>query len=200
MEKDNEKGKSTKAKANANANASAAQPQKKSQKKAVDEAEKTTPQNASEVDVSTGDSELQKIKEELDRQKDLALRTAAEFDNYKKRTERERLSSLEFMKADILKSFLPVLDNFGRALEADAGSEDFSHGIEMIKKQLNDVMVKLGLSEINDEGKKFDPQLHQAVLHTEDDSLGENIVVKTLQKGYKIGDTVIRPAMVQVAN
>lgn len=194
MAKENEKEKTAKT-----AKAPAAEAQKKSQKKPLNE-EKTKPQEkVSEVDVSD-DDELQKIKEELDRQKDLALRTAAEFDNYKKRTEREKLSSLEFMKADILKTFLPVLDNFGRALEADAGSEDFSRGIEMIKKQLTDVMVKLGLSEINDEGKEFDPLLHQAVLHVEDETVGENIVVKTLQKGYKIGDTVIRPAMVQVAN
>ena len=195
MAKENEKEKTAKA-----AKAPAAEEtQKKSQKKPLEEEKGKPHEKVSEVDVSA-DDELQKIKEELDRQKDLALRTAAEFDNYKKRTEREKLSSLEFMKADILKTFLPVLDNFGRALEADAGSEDFSHGIEMIKKQLTDVMVKLGLSEINDEGKEFDPQLHQAVLHVEDETVGENIVVKTLQKGYKIGDTVIRPAMVQVAN
>lgn len=153
-----------------------------------------------EVDVCIEDNQLEKIKKELEQQKDLALRTAAEFDNYKKRTERERLSSIEFMKADILKSFLPVLDNFSRALQADPTSEDFSKGIEMISKQLTDVMVKLGLSEIDDEGKEFDPALHQAVMHTDDENFGENIIIKTMQKGYKIGDTVIRPAMVQVAN
>lgn len=153
-----------------------------------------------EVDVSIEDSELADLKKELEKQKDLALRTAAEFDNFKKRTERDKIASLEFMKADILKTFLPVLDNFGRALETDPNGEDFQKGIELISKQLTDVCVKLGLSEINDEGKEFDPQLHQAVLHIDDESVGENIIVKTLQKGYKIGDTVIRPAMVQVAN
>ena len=153
-----------------------------------------------EVDVSIEDSELESLKKELEKQKDLALRTAAEFDNFKKRTERDKASSLEFMKADILKTFLPVLDNFGRALDTDPNGEDFQKGIELISKQLTDVCVKLGLSEINDEGKEFDPQFHQAVLHVDDKSVGENIIVKTLQKGYKIGDTVIRPAMVQVAN
>ena len=162
--------------------------------------EETPEAETPEVDVSIEDGEVETLKKELDKQKDLALRTAAEFDNFKKRTEREKSASLEFMKADILKSFLPVLDNFGRALETDPSGEDFQKGIEMISKQLTDVMVKLGLSEINDEGKEFDPNLHQAVLHVEDDSVGENIIVKTLQKGYKIGDTVIRPAMVQVAN
>lgn len=163
-------------------------------KKATKEAE------APEVDVSIDTGELENLKAELERQKDLALRTAAEFDNFKKRTEREKYASLEFMKADILKTFLPVLDNFGRALEADPSGEDFQKGIELISKQLTDVMVKLGLSEIDDEGKEFNPELHQAVLHIDDESFGENTIVKTLQKGYKIGDTVIRPAMVQVAN
>ena len=153
-----------------------------------------------EVDVSIEDGELENLKAELEKQKDLALRTAAEFDNYKKRTEREKYASLEFMKADILKTFLPVLDNFGRALETDPNGEDFQKGIELISKQLTDVMVKLGLSEIDDEGKEFDPAFHQAVLHIDDESVSENTIVKTLQKGYKIGDTVIRPAMVQVAN
>jgi len=164
-------------------------------------AAKETPETeAPEVDVSIENDEVEALKKELDKQKDLALRTAAEFDNFKKRTERDKIASLEFMKADILKTFLPVLDNFGRAMETDPNGEDFQKGIELISKQLTDVMVKLGLSEINDEGKEFDPNLHQAVLHVEDDSVGENIIVKTLQKGYKIGDTVIRPAMVQVAN
>lgn len=153
-----------------------------------------------EVDVSIEDSELEKVKAELEKQKDLALRTAAEFDNFKKRTEREKYASLEFMKADILKTFLPVLDNFGRALDTDPNGEDFQKGIELISKQLTDVMVKLGLSEIDDEGKEFDPAFHQAVLHIDDENVSENTIVKTLQKGYKIGDTVIRPAMVQVAN
>ena len=138
-----------------------------------------------EVDVSIEDGELEKLKSELENQKDLALRTAAEFDNFKKRTEREKYASLEFMKADILKSFLPVLDNFGRALEADPNGEDFQKGIELISKQLTDVMVKLGLSEIDDEGKEFNPELHQAVLHIDDENVGENTIVKTLQKQQK---------------
>ncbi len=170
---------------------------KETEKKKSQTAKETEPK---EVDVSIEDGELESLKRELEKQTDLALRTAAEFDNFKKRTEREKFASLEFMKADILKTFLPVLDNFGRALETDPNGEDFQKGIELISKQLTDVMVKLGLSEIDDEGKEFNPELHQAVLHIDDENLGENTIVKTLQKGYKIGDTVIRPAMVQVAN
>ena len=144
--------------------------------------------------------ELEKVKTELESKNDLLLRTAAEFDNFKKRTEREKSASLEFMKADILKSFLPVLDNFGRALETDPSGEDFQKGIEMISKQLTDVMVKLGLSEINDEGKEFDPNLHQAVLHVEDDTLDEGVITDVLQCGYMYREKVLRYAMVKVAN
>ncbi len=170
----------------------------KEEKKKQQEVE--TPEVDVSIETPEEETELQKLQKECEKQKDIALRTAAEFDNFKKRIEREKIASLEFMKADILKSFLPVLDNFGRALETDPSGEDFKKGIEMISKQLTDTMVKIGLSEINDEGKEFDPLLHQAVLHIEDETVGENIIVKTLQKGYKIGDTVIRPAMVQVAN
>lgn len=162
--------------------------------------EPTTDTEENEVDVSIADDELENLQKELDKQKELALRTAAEFDNFKKRTERDRAASFEFMKSDILKTFLPVLDNFGRALEADPNGEDFKKGIEMISKQLTDVMVKLGLTEIGKEGDEFDPLLHQAVLHIDDENYGENVIVAVLQKGYKIGDTVVRPAMVQVAN
>lgn len=154
-----------------------------------------------EVDVSIEEKdEVALLKEELEKQKDLALRTAAEFDNFKKRTERERSASFDFIKADIVKTFLPVLDNFDRALAVDPNSDDFAKGLEMISKQLSDVMTKLGLSEIGAEGEDFDPNFHQAVLHIEDENLGENVIAQVLQKGYKIGDTVIRPAMVQVAN
>ena len=167
----------------------------------IENAEEENADFGAEVDVSIEDNaEIEKLKAQVEEQRDLALRTAAEFDNFKKRTEREKYASLEFMKADIIKSFLPVLDNFGRALEIDAEGDDFKKGIEMISKQLTDTMVKLGLSEIDDEGKEFNPEFHQAVLHIEDESYGENVIVKTLQKGYKIGDTVIRPSMVQVAN
>ena len=162
--------------------------------------EETTEAETPEVDVSIEDGEVETLKKELDKQKDLALRTAAEFDNFKKRTERDKIASLEFMKADILKSFLPVLDNFGRALETDPSGEDFQKGIEMISKQLTDVMVKLGLSEINDEGKGFDPNLHQAVLHVEDDTLDEGVITDVLQCGYMYREKVLRYAMVKVAN
>lgn len=145
-------------------------------------------------------AELEKMKAELDSTKDMLLRTAAEFDNFKKRTEREKLSTAEYAKASVMKTLLPILDNADRAAEYEHGTEQYNKGIEMIVKQLSDLSGKLGLQEIGKVGEEFNPEIHEAIMHIEDESLGENTVAAVLQKGYKFGDTVVRPAMVQVAN
>ncbi len=145
-------------------------------------------------------AEAEKLKEELEKNKDLLLRTAAEFDNYKKRTEKEKLSTAEYAKASVMKTLLPILDNADRAAAFEAGTEQYNKGIEMIVKQLLDLSGKLGLVEIGAVGDAFDPTIHEAVMHIEDDNFGENTITQVLQKGYKFGDTVVRPAMVQVAN
>ena len=149
---------------------------------------------------SKKDKEIEELNFELDKQKDLLLRTAAEFDNYKKRTEKERISTAEYAKASVMKTLLPILDNAERAAAFPAGTEQYNKGIELIVKQLADLSGKLGLVEIGKVGETFDPNLHEAVMHIEDESLGENVISQVLQKGYKFGDTVVRPAMVQVAN
>ena len=145
-------------------------------------------------------AELEKVKAELEASKDMLLRTAAEFDNYKKRTEREKLSTAEYAKVSVMKTLLPILDNADRAAEFEPGTEQYNKGIEMIVKQLGDLAGKLGLQEIGTAGEPFNPEIHEAIMHVEDESLGENVVAAVLQKGYKFGDTVVRPAMVQVAN
>ena len=145
-------------------------------------------------------SELEKIKAELEQKNDLLLRTAAEFDNYKKRTEKEKITTAEYAKAQVMKTLLPILDNADRAKEYEQGTEQFNKGIEMIVKQLSDLSGKLGLVEIGAVGETFDPNLHEAIMHIEDENFGENVIAQVLQKGYKFGDTVVRPAMVQVAN
>lgn len=145
-------------------------------------------------------AELEKVKAELDSTKDMLLRTAAEFDNFKKRTEREKLSTAEYAKASVMKTLLPILDNAERAAEYEHGTEQYNKGIEMIVKQLSDLSAKLGLKEIGEVGEEFNPEVHEAIMHIEDENLGENVVAAVLQKGYKFGDTVVRPAMVQVAN
>ena len=150
---------------------------------------------------SKASAELEKVKAELESKNDLLLRTAAEFDNFKKRTERERLTVAEFAKANIIKELLPILDNIDRAeMLEDKSSEDYIKGIEMIVKQFAALGEKLGIVELAHQGDAFDPNCHEAVMHVEDETLGENVIAEVLQKGYKIGDTVIRPAMVKVAN
>lgn len=145
-------------------------------------------------------AEAEKLKAELEQKNDLLLRTAAEFDNFRKRTEREKEATAEYAKASVMKTLLPIFDNANRAAEFEQGTEQYNKGIEMIVKQLSELSSKLGLVEIGTVGEEFDPTIHEAIMHIEDENLGENTVAQVLQKGYKLGDTVVRPAMVQVAN
>ncbi len=154
----------------------------------------------SEKKKSKKDLEIEGLKAKLSAQEDLLARTAAEFDNFKKRTEREKAGVAEFAKAGIIKTLLPILDNIDRAAAADAGSADYIKGIELIVKQFEAIAGNLGIEEIAKAGEEFNPNYHEAVMHIEDDSLEENVIVEVLQKGYKLGDTVIRAAMVKVAN
>lgn len=139
-------------------------------------------------------------EDELAKTKDLLLRTAAEFDNYKKRTEREKLGIAEYAKASVIKTLLPVIDNAGRAAESGSDDPAFNKGAELIIKQLLDIIPNLGIVETAKVGDPFDPQFHEAVMHIEDPDQPENCIVEVLQKGYKLNDTVLRPAMVKVAN
>ena len=140
------------------------------------------------------------MKAELESKNDLLLRTAAEFDNFKKRTERERGAVGEFAMANIIIELLPILDNIDRASAADKESSDYIKGIELIVKQFEALAGNLNIEEVAAVGDSFDPNLHEAVMHIEDEAFGENVIADVLQKGYKLGDTVIRPAMVKVAN
>ena len=111
-----------------------------------------------------------------------------------------KLPVAEFAKANVIKELLPILDNIDRAAMADHDSADYIKGIEMIIKQFESLSSNIGIEEIAKVGDQFDPNFHEAVMHIEDETLGENVIADVLQKGYKIGSTVIRPAMVQVAN
>ena len=146
------------------------------------------------------DLEIENLKEQLEQKNDLLLRTAAEFDNFKKRTEREKMTVAEFAKAGLIKQLLPILDNIDRAAATDKDTPDYIKGIEMIVKQFESVASNLGIVEVAAVGDTFNPELHEAVMHVEDENLSENVIAEVLQKGYKIGDTVIRAAMVKVAN
>ncbi len=144
---------------------------------------------------------LAETEENLAKQKDTLLRTAAEYDNFRKRTAREKESLYSDATADAVKEFLNVADNLERALaQKECSVEDLRKGVEMTQKQMLAALDKLGVSEMGAEGDPFDPALHSAVAHVDDESLGENVIAKVLQKGYRIGDKVIRHAIVQAAN
>ena len=144
--------------------------------------------------------EIEELKELLAAKSDLLARTAAEFDNYKKRTDREKSGVAEFAKASVIKKLLPIIDNINRASASQSDSAEYIKGIEMIVKQFLSLKDSLEIEEIASEGDLFDPNLHDAVMHIEDGELGENVIAEVLQQGYRLGDTVIRPAMVKVAN
>ena len=137
---------------------------------------------------------------QLESVKDQFTRLSAEYDNYRKRTAREKDSLYQDAKADTIKEFLAVYDNLERA--AAAGGEDSPHkkGLEMIFAQYKDILTRLGVEEIPAQGQTFDPELHNAVMHIEDESYGENQISQVFQAGFTLGGKVIRHAIVQVAN
>ena len=128
------------------------------------------------------------------------MRTLAEYDNYRKRTIKEKESIYPEAKAVVIEKILPVMDNFQRALDSAENKDAFYEGIVMLKKQLDDCFASLGVEEIAAVGQTFDPELHNAVMHIEDEEKGESIIVEEFQKGYKIGERVVRHSMVKVAN
>ena len=138
---------------------------------------------------------------QLDSVKDQYVRLTAEYDNYRKRTAKEKDNIYQDAKADTVKAFLAVYDNLERAANS-AGGEDSPHkkGLEMIFTQYKEILKGLGVEEIEAQGKEFDPELHNAVMHIDDENLGENVVAQVFQAGFKMGDKVIRHSIVQVAN
>lgn len=173
------------------------------------------PEAAEAENSAKKDSAVEALKRELDetkkklketeaalaKQKDVFLRTAAEYDNYRKRTAREKQSVYSDATADAVKEILGVEDNLERALaQENCSAEDLRKGVEMTQKQMQETLKKLGVSEMEAEGKQFDPLLHNAVSHVEDKKYGENVVVKVLRKGYVLNGKVVRHAIVQTAN
>lgn len=168
---------------------------------AEDTAEETeNEENTESTEESAEQSEEDKLKAELADTKDKYLRLMAEYDNFRKRSAKERLDISASVKADTLSDILPVLDNFERALGTETQDEAYKQGIEMIFKQFSDALTKLGIEVIDPVGEVFDPNIANAVNQIEDPELGENVVAQVFQKGYRIGDKVIRYAMVVVAN
>ena len=132
---------------------------------------------------------------------DKYLRTLAEYENYRKRSTKEKEDTWLNSKAAVLSDILPVLDNFDRALgNKDAALEDYQKGVEMIYNQFLEILKKMGAESYGEKGDSFDPNIHSAVMHEEDDSENQNIVSDVFSKGYKLGDKILRPAVVKVLN
>ena len=145
-------------------------------------------------------AELQQLQEKLDAEHEAHLRLAAEYDNFRKRTQKEKDASYANGKADTLVKLLPVYDNLERALNQPTEDAAYKKGVEMTMAELEKIVQGLGAESFGAPGDAFDPNLHNAVMHTADESLGESTIVQVFQKGFRVGEKVIRFAMVQVAN
>ena len=175
-------------------------------KKTVDEnkditSEEITEETTEEVEEATETVETVE-KEKYDELYDKYLRLMAEYDNFKKRTQKEKEELFSYATADTIEKLLPVIDNLERAVASvkDEEKNTFSEGIKMVLKQLFELFEKMGVEEIDALGKEFDPNFHNAVMHVEDETAEANIVVEQFMKGYKYKDKVIRYSMVKVAN
>ena len=145
-------------------------------------------------------SEVEVLKAQLAQQEDKYLRLAAEYENYRRRTTKEKEAIWNAAKGNAATAFLPVYDNLERALKQETADEAYKKGVEMTMNQLKTVLEKLGITEIDALGQTFDPKLHNAVMHVDDENLGENVVAEVFQAGFQLGEKVIRFAMVKVAN
>jgi len=172
--------------------------------RAEEPAEKAKGKKKKEKGVTFTHEQVEKMEQaakQLETMKDQFARLAAEYDNYRKRTTKEKETLYQDAKADTIREFLAVYDNLERAAGAPGGEDDpHKKGLEMIFNQYRELLKKLGVTEIEAQGKPFDPERHEAVMHIEDESFGENEVAQVFQAGFLLGDKVIRHAVVQVAN
>ena len=169
----------------------------------------TTPAHAADANPASAEAasdapvpdELAQARRERDDYYDRLLRQAAEFDNYRKRTERERREMAQYAAGDLLEALLPVVDDFERALQVEAGPDAAAYrsGVELIYKQLQDLLAKRGVTPIEAAGKPFDPQFHQAITYEPSPGRAEGEVLEVVRRGYMHGDRLLRPAMVKVA-
>lgn len=175
------------------------------EKAAAAEAEQAEAEQAEATEAEAAAPEAEKpaeppLEEQMALLNDKYLRVCAEYDNFRKRSQKEKDGLYYDIRANVVTSFLPVYDNLVRALAAETEDEAYRKGVEMIMNQFNTTLEKLDVKAIPAVGEKFDPAIHNAVMHVDDDTKGENEIVEEFQKGFKIGDKVIRFSMVKVAN
>ena len=174
---------------------------KKSENNPVEEVVEETAEVAAEpTELELAQAETEKVKAELAAEKDKYLRLMAEYDNFRKRSAREREALYADIKADTLLKLLPVYDNLERAVAQSTEDEAYRKGVEMTLTQFTEVLAGLGVTPIEAVGQSFDPALHNAVTHIDSEEYGEGVIVQEFQKGFKMGERVIRFSMVQVAN
>mgnify|MGYP000548990615 CR=1 FL=1 len=169
-------------------------------KKAEKKASKSSKKNAQADRIAELEKELEKAQQSVKESADNFLRLAAEYDNFRKRSQREKDNLYTDIRAETVGKFLPVYDNLERALKQETADDAFKKGVEMTMTQLTGVFEKLGVTAFGEAGESFDPAEHNAVMHCEDENAGENTIVEVFQKGFRMGDKIIRFAMVKVAN
>ena len=180
--------------------------QKDAQAEKTDEVKAESAENNEKAEDQKQDkkemTQEEKLQAQLNEKNDQLLRMAAEYDNFRKRTQREKESLYSDCKVSVIKELLPVIDNFERCVVFNGGTsfEDYRKGVEMTYKQFGDMLKKLGIEAFGEVGEEFDPNLHNAVMHAQNEDLPENSISDVLMKGYKTGDKIIRTAMVAVAN
>ena len=168
--------------------------------RAAEKAEKPEKPEKPSKHKSGADEKLREAEQKLAAEHDGYLRLAAEYDNFRKRSQREKDGIYADARAATVEKFLPVYDNLERALSQQTTDEAFKKGVEMTMNQLTNVFEALGVKAFGTAGETFDPALHNAVMHCEDEALGENVIAEVFQKGFTLGDKVVRFAMVKVAN
>lgn len=164
--------------------------------------EKNKPENTEEVnETAVEETKEEQLQKALDEKNDQFLRLYAEYDNFRKRSQKEKQDIYSSSKADVIKDLLPIMDNFDRAANNNEGSyEDYKKGIDLIFNQFAEMLTKNGVEAYGERGEEFDPNIHNAVMTVEDADLGENQIASVFSKGYKLGDKIIREAVVTVAN
>ncbi len=182
-----------------------AEKENKKNKNKNNEAPKEEPETVKESEaveaaVEEAPGELEQLQQKLDQERDAHLRLAAEYDNFRKRSQKEKDTSYANGKADTIGKLLPIYDNLARALQQPTEDAAYKKGVEMTMTELEKIFQGMGVTAFGEVGDAFDPNFHNAVMHTEEESLGENVIAQVFQKGFQVADKVIRFAMVQVAN
>ena len=167
----------------------------------IDEKEEQAQDEETHQDVVEEQNELEQLRQEKEEINNRLLRLQADYDNFRRRTQKEKEADRKYRSQSLVEELIPALDNFERALQVEVdgdAAKNYANGMKMVYDQFKVALEKEGVEEILSQGEEFDPHMHQAIMQVEDDNYASNVVVEELQKGYRLNDRVIRPAMVKV--